>query len=134
MSIIEFDYVYHRKRYVPLIPISLKNKKGEWIEIWAYVDSGAFYSIFDDKIAELLNIDLLKGKRMLAVVGDGSFIPFYLHQVMIKLGNDEFMMKIGFSPKLGVGFNILGMDLFDRYKVSFDNRIKKVIFERFTDI
>ena len=71
---------------------------------------------------------------MLAVVGDGSFIPFYLHQVMIKLGNDEFMVKIGFSPKLGVGFNILGMDLFDRYKVSFDNRIKKVIFERFTDI
>jgi len=44
------------------------------------------------------------------------------------------MMKIGFSPKLGVGFNILGMDLFDRYKVSFDNRIKKVIFERFADV
>jgi len=134
MSIIEFDYVYHRKRYVPLIPVSIKTREGEWIEIWAYVDSGAFYSIFDDKIAELLNIDLLKGKRMLAVVGDGSFIPFYLHQVMIKLGNDEFMMKIGFSPKLGVGFNILGMDLFDRYKVSFDNRIKKVIFERFVDV
>jgi len=125
MSIIEFDYVYHRKRYVPLIPVSIKTREGEWIEIWAYVDSGAFYSIFDDKIAELLNIDLLKGKRMLAVVGDGSFIPFYLHQVMIKLRDDEFMMKIGFSPKLGVGFNILGMDLFDRYKVSFDNRIKR---------
>jgi len=134
MSIIEFDYVYHRKRYVPLIPVSIKTREGEWIEIWAYVDSGAFYSIFDDKIAELLNIDLLKGKRMLAVVGDGSFIPFYLHQVMIKLRDDEFMMKIGFSPKLGVGFNILGMDLFDRYKVSFDNRIKKVIFERFADV
>ena len=59
MSIIEFDYVYHRRRYVPLIPISLKNKQEEWVEIWAYVDSGALYSIFDDKIAELLNLDVL---------------------------------------------------------------------------
>ena len=133
MSIIEFNYVYHRKRFVPLIPISLRTKEGEWVEIWAYVDSGAFYSIFDDKIAALLNLDVLRGKRMLAVVGDGSFIPFYLHKVGVKLREDEFTMKIGFSPKLGVGFNILGMDLFDEYKISFDNRIKKVIFKRFSN-
>jgi len=39
-------------------------------------------------------------------------------------------MRIGFSPKLGVGFNLLGMDFFDRYRVIFDNKAKKVIFER----
>lgn len=39
---------------------------------------GAFYSLFDDKVAELLGIQLEQGKRLLAVVGDGSFIPFYL--------------------------------------------------------
>jgi predicted aspartyl protease len=94
------------------------------------VDSGAFYSIFDDKVAELLGIEVQEGKRMLAVVGDGSFIPFYLHKVRIKLEEDEFEMEIGFSAKLGVGFNLLGMDLFDRYKVTFDNALKKVIFER----
>lgn len=40
------------------------------------------------------------------MVGDGSFIPIYLHRVDIKLGEDGFGMKIGFSSKLG--FNLLG--------------------------
>jgi len=129
MYSVEFDYARHRKRAIPLIPISLRSKNS-WVEVWAYVDSEAFYSIFDDKVAELLGIELEEGKRMLAVVGDGSFIPLYLHKVQMKLEEDEFEMEIGFSAKLGVGFNLLGMDLFDRYKVTFDNAAKKVVFER----
>jgi len=129
MYTVEFNYARHRIRYVPLIPIGLKSKD-EWVEVWAYVDSGAFYTIFDDKVAELLGIELYKGRKMLAVVGDGSFIPFYLHKLQIRLGEDEFAMEVGFSSKLGVGFNLLGMNLFDRYKVTFDNKAKKVIFER----
>jgi len=129
MYTVEFNYARHRIRYVPIIPISLRSKDG-WIEVWAYVDSGAFYTIFDDKIAELLGIEITKGRKMLAVVGDGSFIPFYLHRLQVRLGEDEFTMEVGFSPKLGVGFNLLGMDLFDRYKVTFDNKAKKVIFEK----
>ena len=129
MYSVEFDYARHRKRAVPLIPISLRSKNS-WVEVWAYVDSGASYSIFDDKVAELLGIELEDGKRMLAVVGDGSFIPLYLHKVRMKLEEDEFEMEIGFSAKLGVGFNLLGMDLFNRYKVTFDNAAKKVVFER----
>jgi len=129
MYSVEFDYARHRKRDLPIIPIGLRSRNS-WVEVWAYVDSGAFYSIFDDKVAELLGIEVQEGKRMLAVVGDGSFIPFYLHKVRIKLEEDEFEMKVGFSAKLGVGFNLLGMDLFDRYKVTFDNALKKVIFER----
>jgi len=51
--------------------------------------------------------------------------------VGIKIGEDEFGMKIGFSSKLGVGFNLLGMDIFDQYRAIFDNRAKKVIFESY---
>ena len=47
----------------------------------------------------------------------------------MRIREDEFGMKIGFSPKLGVGFNLLGMDVFDRYRVIFDNRAKKVTFQ-----
>ena len=98
---------------------------------YALVDSGSFYSIFDDKVAEILDITLTEGEKVLAVVGDGSFIPVYLHKVGIKIGEDEFGLKIGFSSKLGVGFNLLGMDIFDRYRVTFDNSPKKVIFESY---
>ncbi|MDY7035583.1 MAG: hypothetical protein SV375_05390 [Thermodesulfobacteriota bacterium] len=47
----------------------------------------------------------------------------------MRIGKDDFGTKIGFSSKLGVGFNLLGMDVFDRYRVIFNNRAKKVIFE-----
>lgn len=66
----------------------------------------------------------------MAVVGDGSFIPFYLHKIKMRIGEDEFEIEVGFSAKLGVGFNLLGMNLFDRYKVTFDNQAKRVTFER----
>lgn len=130
MRSIEFKYALHRRRDVPIIPVSLRTR-GKWKEVWAYVDSGSFYSIFDDKVAEILDINLTEGEKVLAVVGDGSFIPIYLHKVGIKIGEDEFGMKIGFSSKLGVGFNLLGMDIFDQYRVIFDNRAKKVIFESY---
>ncbi|MCK4389157.1 MAG: hypothetical protein KAV83_02815 [Desulfobacterales bacterium] len=131
MHFVEFKYALHRRRDVPLIPVGLRTK-GKWKEVWAYVDSGCFYSIFDDKVADILDINLTAGKKVLAVVGDGSFIPIYLHTVGIRIGEDEFGMKIGFSSKLGVGFNLLGMDIFDRYRVTFDNRARKVIFESYT--
>jgi hypothetical protein len=129
MYSITFEYARHRLRDIPLIPVGLQVQQ-RWIEVWAYVDSGAFYSLFDDKVAELLGIQLERGKRLLAVVGDGSFIPFYLHRVRMRLGEEEFEIEVGFSAKLGVGFNLLGMNLFDRYKVTFDNQAKRVTFER----
>lgn len=129
MRSIEFRYALHRRRNLPLIPVSLRTG-GKWKEVWAYVDSGSFYTIFDDKVAEILDISLTEGEKVLAVIGDGSFIPIYLHTVGMRIGEDEFSMKIGFSSKLGVGFNLLGMDVFDRYRVIFDNMAKKVIFER----
>ena len=130
MRSIEFKYALHKRRDIPLIPVGLRTR-GKWMEVWTYIDSGSFYSIFDEKVAEVLDINLETGKRVLAVVGDGSFIPIYLHKVGIRIGEDEFGMNIGFSPKLGVGFNLLGMDIFDRYRVVFDNRAKKVILESY---
>lgn len=47
MHSVEFSYALHRRRDVPLIPVSLR-AGGRWREVWAYVDSGSFYSIFDD--------------------------------------------------------------------------------------
>lgn len=128
MCSLEFGYALHRRRNIPLIPVGLRTG-GKWKEVWAYVDSGSFYTIFDDKVAEISDIELIMGEKLLAVVGDGSFIPIYLHKVGMKIGEDEFGAKIGFSPKLNIGFNLLGMDSFDRYRVTFDNRARKIIFE-----
>ncbi|MDY7035582.1 MAG: hypothetical protein SV375_05385 [Thermodesulfobacteriota bacterium] len=68
MRSIEFRYVIHRHRDVPIIPVGLRTG-GKWKEVWAYVDSGFFYTIFDDKVAEILDINLTDGEKILVVVG-----------------------------------------------------------------
>lgn len=52
MYSVTFEYARHRLRDIPLIPVGLRGQQ-RWVEVWAYVDSGAFYSLFDDKVAEL---------------------------------------------------------------------------------
>ncbi|MBI4411380.1 MAG: hypothetical protein HY541_02720 [Deltaproteobacteria bacterium] len=129
MPALVFPYSYHRGRSLPIIPVGIKGQKDQWWKVNAYLDSGAFYSIFDDSVADLLGLSLTTGTRMLAVVGDGDSLPFYLHKVSLQVGKNRFLMNIGFSSRLKVGFNILGLDLFDRYKITFDNRRHHVILK-----
>jgi hypothetical protein len=112
-----------------VVPLGLRGT-GPWRHVWAYVDSGAIYSIFDAGTAEILGLELRTGKQRFAVVGDGGAIPFYLHPVTIQLGSDRFRLEMGFSDRLGVGFNLMGLDVFSRYRVTFDGRVKRVSFTR----
>ena len=43
MRSIEFPYAMHRGTPLPLVPLHLR-RGNEWVERWAYVDSGATYS------------------------------------------------------------------------------------------
>jgi len=91
-----------------------------WYPIEVYVDSGSVYTILHARIAEGIGFDYLTGERIYLQVGDGSFIPVYLHELQIQLGAERFAAKIGFSEKLGVAFNLLGREnIFDRFKICF---------------
>lgn len=121
MSVVEFTYTKYRDMMVPMIPIKLKGRE-QWFEFWAFVDSGATYSIFASKEAEGLGIEIRRGKRTMVVVGDGSYIPVYLFKIAVTIGEIEFMAEIGFSERLGVGFNLLGRrDFFDIFRVCFSD-------------
>jgi len=128
MYSVEFEYSTYKGLKVPLIPVEFKGKD-RWYELWAFVDSGATYTILEAKEAELLGIDILTGKKMMIVVGDGSFIPVYFHKVAMKIGDIEFESEVGFSERLGVGFNLLGRnDIFEIFKVCFSDKEKRVSF------
>ena len=88
---------------------------------------------------ETIEVDSVVGSFMMVrreaiqqvgLLDESFFIPLYLHRIEVKLGKDEFEMAIGCSAKLGVGFNLLAMDLFDRYRVTLDNKFKGVVLER----
>jgi len=125
---IEFEYSLYKGLPVPLIPVEIKGKDG-WHEIWVFVDSGATYSVFESKVADMLGIDFHSGKRLMIIVGDGSYIPVYFHKIGLKIGEIEIVADIGFSDKLGVGFNLLGRkDIFERFKVCFSDKENLVTF------
>lgn len=129
MHIIKFDYSFHKGEKVPIIPILLKGGQN-WNKIWAFVDSGATFSIFGYKVAEWLELNIYEGRKIMVVVGDGGFIPVYLHRVGMKIEEFELQALVGFSDKLGVGFNLLGRkDVFETFKVCFDDLNNVVTLE-----
>jgi predicted aspartyl protease len=125
MPIIEFPYTLHKHYLMPIIPLLVEDHK-----LWAFVDSGATFSIFSIDDARRIGIDWDKGRRQMIVVGDGSYIPTYFHDLQLKISEREITAPIGFSERLGVGFNILGrVGIFDKFQVCFNDHDRKVTFQ-----
>jgi predicted aspartyl protease len=113
-------YLKFRGRLLPIVSIWMKGLQ-EGVEFKALVDSGAAYSVFQAEMAEILDLRLEQGKENYVCVGDGSMIKVYLHRIPVKLAGQEFEALIGFSRRLGIGFNIIGrLDIFDSFKICFD--------------
>jgi hypothetical protein len=125
-----FPYIQERSKFLPIISLQIKSKiKIDWITFDAFVDSGASYSIFKAEIGDILGLEMEKGNKILITVGDGSLIVVYLHRLIIQIGDEKFEAEIGFSKQLGIGFNIIGRkDIFERFKVCFDEKEKVVEF------
>lgn len=101
-----------------------------WYPIEVYVDSGAVYTVLHAQIADGIGFDYRVGNQRYLQVGDGGFIPVYLHDLEVQLGTERLISQIGFSDKLGVGFNLLGRaGIFDHFKVCFHESRRIVTFE-----
>ena len=96
-----FPYIFLEGRYLPIVPLELKGE--EWVELHAFVDSGASYSIFHADIAEILGIKYTKGEKNFMTVGDGAQIPVYIHNINVRFIGKEFIAKIGYPKKETVG-------------------------------
>jgi hypothetical protein len=126
MSLIEFPYTFHKGYLMPIIPITVLNGK-----VWVYVDSGAIFSIFHFRTAGRMGINIRDGRLQMIVVGDGSYIPTYFQDLTIRIGEFEIIAPIGFSERIGVGFNILGRKgIFDQFQVCFNDHTRKVTFQK----
>lgn len=125
MSLIEFPYTLHKGYLMPIIPITIQNHK-----VWVYVDSGATFSMINAAEARDMGIDWQRGRRQMIVVGDGSFIPTFIHDIPIQIGTSQITAPIGFSERLGVGFNLLGRTgVFNQFEVCFNDQVRRVTFQ-----
>ena len=126
---IKFKYVARRDREFPLIPITLIKENVE-IDTDALVDSGANISVFREEIAECLEIVIEDGEEIL-LQGLGGRIVGYIHELNVRVDDDEFPCKVVFSKELTVGLNILGREgFFEYFQVTFNERGKEIILEK----
>jgi predicted aspartyl protease len=111
---------------MPIVSVLIEDRK-----VWTYVDSGATFSILSADDARRLGLDWEKGRRQMIVVADGSFIPAYFYDLRLEIGGYEVTAPIGFSERLGVGFNVLGRTgIFDQFQVCFNDHLRKVTFQK----
>lgn len=96
----------------------------------AYVDSGAFCSIFHSEILGALQLKKAQGQLRMLKAADGNFIPAYLFHLPVQIADVKIRASVAFSDKLSVGFNLLGRQtIFSHFEeVAFSEREKRVIF------
>ena len=130
MLVITKKYKIYKKLLVPSIGVGLKYND-RWYPVEVFVDSGATYSVFHTGVAERIGLNYRAGELIYVAVGDGGLISVFLHSLYVQLGEEVFRAVIGFSDKLGIGFNLLGRkSFFERFKVCFDEKNKLVTFQK----
>jgi hypothetical protein len=83
--------------------------------------------------AARIGIDWRTGRHQMIVVGDGSYIPTFIHDLPVQISGTQITAPIGFSERLGVGFNLLGRTgVFNQFEVCFNDHACKVTFEPIT--
>lgn len=130
MRSIKFPYTVHKGIALPYIPLSLKIGK-TWRRFWTFVDSGSTFSIFKASEIDDLDFDFKSGKLFNVQVGDGGFIPVFIHKLELELDNFRFSATVGFSERLGVEFNLLGRkDIFEIFDVTFSDSKRQITFAK----
>lgn len=112
---------YGAKVLRPVIPIEVIYKNIP-VPYEVLVDSGSDTCIFDAQIAEILRIDLKKGKEEKVAGITGVIESYYLHLVTIKVGGWPFDIEAGFLPHVAsLGYGVVGQrGFFDNFIVKFD--------------
>jgi len=129
MAKIVFRYKPNRGRPAPMITLGIRLQE-VWQPIEAYVDSGAAYTVLHGQVADGAGFDYRVGRLEYLQVGDGSFIPVYLHNLDLQIGPVRFPATVGFSERLGVAFNLLGRaDVFNRFSICFEEEHGILSFE-----
>ena len=123
----EFDYFNKNEQWYPVIDVAIRGKARQR-SFKALIDSGASFSVFRPEVADLLGINIDKG-RQIYLEGIGGRILGYFHECKMSIDNKKFLnCKIVFSREFNVSFNLLGRDnFFHPYIISFLEKSRKIV-------
>jgi len=124
-----FPYIQLGSLYLPIVPVTIFGRASSF-KTEAYVDSGAFYSIFRSEMLENLQLRMEHGIAKKFKAADGKLIQARLFRLPIQLGDIKIRALIAFSDELHVGFNLLGRQtVFNAFdEVAFNEKRRIVVF------
>lgn len=107
------------KILLPAASIDIKSKDGEWKTFFPEIDTGAVVSVFSFYDCERLGYTLTEGEWFDLKGGLGGDYPAYIHELQLKMGNDEFKARIDFTEKKHNKQYLGIVDIFDKFHISF---------------
>lgn len=125
MRRIVFPYARLGTDFHPIVSLGI-HLAGSWRTAFAYVDSGAAYTVLSTTLVPA-GFDYRSGKESRSHSATGHPLSLFIHDIEIQVGPNRFEAPVAFSPDLHVGFNLLGRNgIFDRYRVEF-NESKHIV-------
>ena len=119
---IRLPYRILKGRLAPLIPLYMFHNGSSVLE-YAYVDSGTWFSIFRDTVANDLGVDIYAGRQTTVTGVGGTPVTVYLHLLGIRIADWHWTAEVGFTTQLGLSFNLLGRHtVFDHIEFCFNDR------------
>lgn len=105
----------------PVIPIEIQYQN-RTVPYEVLVDSGADFCIFNAQVGDLLGINIYEGEKQMVGGITGVLEPYYIHEIILKIGGWPHKIKVGFLPGIALlGYGVVGQQgFFDIFKVNFD--------------
>ena len=113
----------------PVAALQFKSRSGEWIEIRMYIDSGADITLIPLSFGRLLGLELRKEDiKHLRGVGGGD-VPVIITKIDIMMDDVEFPIDVAWALEEDVPPLLGRTDVFDRFKIMFNQGSRIIIFE-----
>ena len=120
---------YGQNTLRPVIDLKVKFANKE-IRYHALVDSGADFCLFHAEVAEVLGINVNKGKKGIVTGVGGKSSQYFIHKVTVEIGGWDYIINVGFLPTIGgrsAPYGIVGQDgFFKHFKVIFDRSNEEI--------
>lgn len=130
--------IFHYKRepartaghfvFRPVAEIYLKDVSGRWLKFNPYIDSGADVTLIPLSLGKLLGFEI--GQNKIEEIGGirGS-IPVIYTKAVLRIGIKEILTQIAWALIEEVPPLLGRTDIFDSFKITFDQAKGTIIFE-----
>jgi hypothetical protein len=114
-------------KLAPIVAMRLSNEKENSVDVQAYVDTGAEFSLFRADYLNPLGLNLLDGDAEEVSTLVASF-PIYRHIVRISLFDElRFNLRVGFSDL--IRRDLLGRDILDKVHFAMREHHRQMFFK-----